>query len=68
MEYELATQARALMTAYLPAPRAGVEILAFSPGGLTLAARPYYRNEHYWQVYFDTNRAISRLFMPVRIG
>ena len=49
MEYDLATQARALTTS-------------------TLTARPYCRNEHYWQVYFDTNRAISRLFTPVRIG
>jgi small conductance mechanosensitive channel len=23
-----------------------------------LAVRPYCHNEHYWQVYFDTNRVI----------
>ena len=71
MDYGLATQARELMTDRTHPERAAgtacVEILAFSPGGSTLA-RPYCRNEHYWQVYFDTNRAISRLFTPVRIG
>jgi small conductance mechanosensitive channel len=24
-----------------------------------LAVRPYCHNEHYWQVYFDTNRTIK---------
>ena len=42
-----------------PAPR--VEILAFSPTGPVLTVRPFCRNEHYWQVYFDTNRAISQV-------
>jgi small conductance mechanosensitive channel len=41
---------------------AAVEILTFSPAGAT--ARPYCFNEHYWQVYFDTNQAISRMFAP----
>jgi small conductance mechanosensitive channel len=41
-----------------PAPR--VEILAFSATGPVLTVRPFCRKEHYWQVYFDTNRAISQ--------
>ena len=48
----------------LTTPPAAVEILTFSPAGATLTARPYCFNEHYWQVYFDTNRAISRMFAP----
>ena len=42
-----------------PPPR--VEILTFSAAGPVLTVRPYCRNEHYWQVYFDTNRAISHV-------
>jgi len=45
-----------------PAPN--VELLTIHPGGSTLAVRPFCRNEHYWQVYFDANRAISRIIMP----
>ncbi|NER83424.1 MAG: mechanosensitive ion channel family protein [Leptolyngbya sp. SIO1D8] len=39
-----------------PAP--DVEILEFTPMGPVLAVRPYCNNEHYWQVYFDTNKLI----------
>lgn len=39
-----------------PAP--DVEILEFTPMGPVLAVRPYCNNDHYWQVYFDTNRLI----------
>ena len=39
-----------------PAP--DVEILTFTPMGAVLAVRPYCHNDHYWQVYFDTNKAI----------
>ncbi|MFE4108067.1 mechanosensitive ion channel family protein [Almyronema epifaneia] len=39
-----------------PAP--DVEILEFTPMGPVLAVRPYCHNNHYWQVYFDTNRVI----------
>jgi small conductance mechanosensitive channel len=42
-----------------PAPR--VEILTFSAAGPVLTVRPFCRNEHYWQVYFDTNRLISQV-------
>jgi hypothetical protein len=42
-----------------PAP--DVEILTFTPLGPVLAVRPYCHNAHYWQVYFDTNRAIREV-------
>ena len=43
-----------------PAP--DVELLTFNPMGAVLAVRPYCNNQHYWQVYFDTNRLISETF------
>jgi small conductance mechanosensitive channel len=43
-----------------PAPE--VEILDFNPMGTQLAVRPYCHNDHYWQVYFDTNRVIVEAF------
>lgn len=44
-----------------PAPDA--EILTFNERGPVLAVRPYCNNAHYWQVYFDTNRAIRETFI-----
>ena len=32
------------------------------PAGPVLAIRPYTNSNHYWQVYFDTNRAIIETF------
>jgi small conductance mechanosensitive channel len=43
-------------------PPPDVEILQFTPLGPVLAVRPYTNNEHYWQVYFDTNRIIRNTF------
>jgi small-conductance mechanosensitive channel len=43
-----------------PAP--DVEILEFNLAGPVLAVRPYCHTDHYWQVYFDTNRAIRETF------
>ncbi|MGA2457850.1 MAG: mechanosensitive ion channel family protein [Terriglobales bacterium] len=43
-----------------PAP--DVEILTFNLSGPVLAVRPYCNNQHYWQVYFDTNRLIRDTF------
>ena len=43
-----------------PAP--DVEILEFNLAGPLLAVRPYCNNDHYWQVYFDTNRTIRDSF------
>jgi small conductance mechanosensitive channel len=42
-------------------PVPDVEILSFTPLGPVLAVRPYCHNDHYWQVYFDTNRAIREV-------
>jgi len=39
-----------------------VEILEFNLAGPVLAVRPYRHTDHYWQVYFDTNRAIRESF------
>jgi small conductance mechanosensitive channel len=46
----------------LPDPAPDVEILTFTLAGPVLAVRPYCSNAHYWQVYFDTNRAIRDAF------
>ncbi len=39
-----------------------VEIIDFTPMGPVLAVRPYCHTDHYWQVYFDTNKAIVQTF------
>ncbi|WP_133650239.1 mechanosensitive ion channel family protein [Paraburkholderia flava] len=43
-----------------PAP--DVEVLSFTPEGPLLCVRPYTHTDNYWQVYFDTNRAIVETF------
>ena len=43
-----------------PAP--DVEILDFNSLGVVLAVRPYCHTDHYWQVYFDTNKLIASTF------
>lgn len=43
-----------------PAP--DVDLLQFTPEGPVLCVRPYTHNDHYWQVFFDTNRAITAAF------
>lgn len=42
-----------------PAPE--VSLLDMNLNGCVIAVRPYTANEHYWQVYFDTNEAIVRV-------
>lgn len=42
-------------------PAVDVEILEFNPSGPVLAVRPYCHNRDYWQVYFDTNKAIAEV-------
>lgn len=42
-----------------PAP--DVSLLDINLLGTVLAVRPYCHNDHYWQVYFDTNEAITRV-------
>ncbi len=46
----------------MTAPAPDVEILTFNLAGPVLAVRPYCNNQHYWQVYFDTNRLIRDTF------
>ena len=46
----------------LASPAPDVDLLQFTPAGPLLCVRPYSRNEHYWQVYFDTNRVIREAF------
>lgn len=38
-----------------------VEILEFTEFGPVLAVRPYCHTDHYWQVYFDTNKIIAEV-------
>jgi small conductance mechanosensitive channel len=42
-----------------PGMPADVEVLTFTERGPRLAVRPYTHTDHYWQVYFDTNRLIA---------
>ena len=46
----------------LASPVPDVDVLQFTPAGPLLCVRPYCSNEHYWQVYFDTNRLIRESF------
>jgi len=46
----------------LSAPAPDVDVLQFTPAGPQLCVRPYCSNQHYWQVYFDTNRLIRETF------
>ena len=43
-------------------PKPDVEILTFTERGPVLAVRPYVHTDHYWQVYFDTNKTIREAF------
>jgi small conductance mechanosensitive channel len=42
-----------------PAPE--VSLLDMNLNGPVIAVRPYTNNDHYWQVYFDTNETIVRV-------
>jgi len=42
-------------------PAAEVNIIDLNLVGPVIAVRPYTHNDHYWQVYFDTNEAILRV-------
>ncbi|WP_310565909.1 mechanosensitive ion channel family protein [Hydrogenophaga sp.] len=44
------------------APAPDIEILQFTPEGPLLCVRPYTHTDHYWQVYFDTHKAIVATF------
>lgn len=43
-----------------PAP--DIEILQFTAEGPLLCVRPYTHTDHYWQVYFDTHKAVVSTF------
>lgn len=43
----------------LQEPAVEVNILEFNLVGPVLAVRPYCNNNHYWQVYFESNRVMS---------
>ena len=43
-----------------PAP--DIEILSFTAEGPLLCVRPYCHTNHYWQVYFDTHKAVVATF------
>lgn len=43
----------------LATPAVDVEILEFNLVGPVLAVRPYCHTDHYWQVYFDTNKVLK---------
>lgn len=43
-------------------PKPDVEILDFNLAGPVLCVRPYCHTDHYWQVYFDTNKLIRETF------
>jgi small conductance mechanosensitive channel len=43
-------------------PVPDVDLVDFNERGAVLAVRPYTHTDHYWQVYFDTNKAIADTF------
>lgn len=45
----------------LNTPALEVSLLDLNVVGSVIAVRPYCHHEHYWQVYFDTHRAIVRV-------
>jgi small conductance mechanosensitive channel len=46
----------------LATPTPEVDVLQFTPAGPLLCVRPFCSNQHYGQVYFDTNRMIRETF------
>jgi small conductance mechanosensitive channel len=46
----------------LATPAPDIEIIDFNERGTLLCVRPHCHTDHYWQVWFDTNRAIARTF------
>jgi len=54
--------ALAMVPNIVQAPAPDVEIVDFNERGPLLAVRPYTHTNHYWQVYFDTNRVIADTF------
>jgi len=42
-----------------PAPE--LKVLSYAPFGSTLAIRPFCHNDHYWQVFFDSQQKIRNV-------
>jgi small conductance mechanosensitive channel len=38
-----------------------IDLLEFNERGTLLVVRPFCHNDHYWQVHFETNRAIAKV-------
>jgi small conductance mechanosensitive channel len=55
----LLTEAVAKVANITKTPGVTVEILEFNEFGPKLAVRPSCHTDHYWQVYFDTNKTIA---------
>jgi len=47
----------------LASPAPTVDLLQFTMAGPVICVRPFCSNEHYWQVYFDTNRLVRETLM-----
>src|SRR3954449_1340695 len=58
----LIKQGLAAIPNVLASPAPDVDVLQFTPAGPQLCVRPHCANQHYWQVYFDTNRLIREAF------
>jgi small conductance mechanosensitive channel len=58
---ELLKQGVAAVPNQVTGKPADVEVLEFSERGPRLAVRPYTHTDHYWQVYFDTNKVIAEV-------
>jgi len=59
---ELLKEGIARIPNVLPSPTPVIEVFEFTLAGPQLVVRPFCANEHYWQVYFDTNRMIRNTF------
>ena len=46
----------------MSSPAPDIEILSFTAEGPLLCVRPYCHTDHYWQVYFDTHKAVVATF------
>ena len=45
----------------IKSPSVQVEIIEFNAAGCLIGVRPFCNNSDYWQVYFDTNKAIAEV-------
>ena len=52
----------------LPSPQPVVDVLQITPAGSVLCVRPYCEQQHYGQVFFDTNRMIREAVIEGGLG